>query len=636
MRIGEYAPGGLIDATRMSHTKQEVAVGNVGDLTDFAEFRTEISVLTSLGIGKPTIAGAMELARRNGTSIEEELLSSGWVKAENYYAGLARMLGLEFLDAIDADIVHDDDTLDSQLVNPKLIRLYSLPESRHAIIPQARQLVGLKERLDARPDLRSQMVITTPDAMRAAIWKRGEKRRVKQSTDTLFEQSPDMSARIVLLGKQGFFAGVGLTTIVIAMFFSSSVVFALHAFISAFYLAAMLIRFTALVNPGRRFSIRSTDEKTLPIYTVMVALYKEAAVAEQLVTSLKRLNWPASRLDIKLVCEADDLATIEALRRQDLGPQFEIVSVPAAAPRTKPKALNYALSSARGDLVAVYDAEDRPHPDQLIEAYATFAESPDDVVCLQAPLIIANGRDSWISAIFALEYSALFRMLLPMLARLRLPMPLGGTSNHFKTAVLKRTGGWDPYNVTEDADLGMRLYRSGYRCGVLSCYTLEDAPSTRKTWLHQRTRWFKGWLQTWLVLMRDPRRLSSEMGLAGFAVFQLLVAGMLLSALAHPWLFVFLATAVFDIFEANSTRSLAQSVLFAVDLCNVFTSYILFVFLGRARMTAWERRALGRRWVGMPLYWLMLSVAAWRAVLQLRTNPFFWDKTPHTPSRKPA
>jgi hypothetical protein len=136
--------------------------------------------------------------------------------------------------------------------------------------------------------------------------------------------------------------------------------------------------------------------------------------------------------------------------------------------------------------------------------------------------------------------------------------------------------------------------------------------------------------------MRDPGRLSSEMGLAGFAVFQLLIAGMLLSSLAHPWLFVFLATAVIDTVQANSTKGLAHSVLFAVDLCNVLMSYILFVFLGRAKMTDWERRALGRRWLGMPLYWLMLSLAAWRAVLQLRSNPFFWDKTPHTPSRKPS
>jgi cellulose synthase/poly-beta-1,6-N-acetylglucosamine synthase-like glycosyltransferase len=360
------------------------------------------------------------------------------------------------------------------------------------------------------------------------------------------------------------------------------------------------------------------------------------AVAEQLITCLKRLNWPVSKLDIKLVCEADDSETIAALKAQALGTQFEIIEVPPARPRTKPKALNYALASARGELLAVYDAEDRPHPDQLREAYATFRASPDDVVCLQAPLIIANARDSWISAAFALEYSALFRMLLPMLALMRLPMPLGGTSNHFKTSILKETGGWDPHNVTEDADLGMRLYRRGYRCGVLSSQTLEDAPVTAATWLHQRTRWFKGWLQTWLVLMRDPALLMREMGPAGFAVFQLLIAGMLLSALAHPWMLFFISAALLDLAERNSAKDLIHWILLAVDSCNVIASYVLFVLLGRKAMTRWERRALRLRWLALPLYWLMLSAAAWRAVWQLRSNPFFWDKTPHVPCRKPA
>ena len=491
MRIGEYAPGDAVGSAQ-SNTAASDTTGRGATAAGMEGFRDEVSVLMSLGIGKPTIAAAATIARRNGTSIEDELLAGGWVLAENYYAGLARMLGLAFLADIDADLVHDSDDLDSQLVAPKMLRLNYLRQSLHAIIPQARQLAALRARLDARADLREQMVVTTPQALRAAAWKRGEKRRVRQSVSTLFDRNPDMSARIVLEGKQGFVAGAGLMALVFAAMSNGVVLVALHAFISIFYLAAMSIRFAALLKPGPRFNIRETEAKTLPVYTVMIALYKEAAVAEQLVTSLNRLNWPPSRLDIKLVCEADDRETIEALQEQKLGPQFEIVEVPAAKPRTKPKALNYALTAARGELLAVYDAEDRPHPDQLREAFATFEKSAEDVVCLQAPLVIANGRDSWISAAFALEYSALFRMLLPMLARLRLPMPLGGTSNHFRTAVLKEAGGWDPHNVTEDADLGMRFYRRGYRCGVLSCQTLEDAPSTPKMWLHQRTRWFKG------------------------------------------------------------------------------------------------------------------------------------------------
>jgi cellulose synthase/poly-beta-1,6-N-acetylglucosamine synthase-like glycosyltransferase len=244
----------------------------------------------------------------------------------------------------------------------------------------------------------------------------------------------------------------------------------------------------------------------------MVALYREAAVAEQLISSLKRLDWPAVLLDIKLVCEADDHETITALNALALGPCFEIVEVPPCNPRTKPKALTYALAAARGEYLAIYDAEDRPHPQQLREAYARFQTSPAEVACLQAPLIITNAKESWISALFSLEYSGLFRGLLPMLAGSRMPLPLGGTSNHFRTETLLAVGGWDPFNVTEDADLGLRLYRLGYRADVIVRQTLEDAPTAIRVWMAQRSRWFKGWLQTWLVLMRHPRRLARQMG----------------------------------------------------------------------------------------------------------------------------
>lgn len=634
MRIGEYAPGGAINGARENHDRNTRTVSAAAEDDDL--YRAEARVLLELGIGKPMIAEAMTLARANGTSIEKQLLASGWLLPENYYAGLARMLRLDFIETLDAALIYDSDDLDSQLVEPKLLRLQSQPVNAHVIVPQARHIPALQARLAARPDLREQMKITTPAEMRRAIWARGAPRRVRQSVNTLFDNDPDLSARIVLLGKQGFVAGVAMTVLAMGLVTSSNALLLAHLFLSLFYLAAMLIRVMALARPAPRINLRSTDDDPLPVYTIMVGLYREASVAGQLAACLKRLNWPVCKLDIKLVCEADDHETIAALKAQDLGPHFEIVEVPPARPRTKPKALNYALASARGDYLAVYDAEDRPHPDQLREAYATFRRAPADVVCLQAPLIIANARDSWISTAFALEYSALFRMLLPALAMLRLPMPLGGTSNHFRTRVLREMGGWDPHNVTEDADLGMRLYRRGYRCGVLSSHTLEDAPSTAKTWLHQRTRWFKGWLQTWLVLMRDPARLAREMGLPGFIVFQLLIAGMLLSALAHPWLLVFIGSTIVDLIQQDTSKDPLHWMLFAMDSTNVIFSYVIFLLLGRKRMTRWERRALGWRWLALPLYWLMLSAAAWRAVWQLRSNPFFWEKTPHAPSRATA
>lgn len=636
MRAGEYAPGGAVVGDSVRSTIRAPSEQRCQTAGDGADFRDEVAVLLKLGIGKPTIARAAELARHNGTAIEDELLANGWINADSYYAALARMLQLPFLDQLDIRLIHDNEALDTQLTRPTMVRLHYMQQGMHAMVPQARQIAALNARFEAKPELRPQFVVTTPKALRAAVWNAGARRRINDSVNGLFERSPELSARIVLLGKQGFFAGVAITALVTGAIFNDAVVLALHGSISIFYLAAMMIRIVALTSRRHRFGNHAAPEGPLPVYTILIALYKEAAVASQLVASLRRLRWPASRLDIKLVCEADDHETIAALRAQELAPQFEIIEVPPAKPRTKPKALNYALAAARGELLAVYDAEDRPHPDQLREAHATFAASSKEIVCLQAPLVIANSGDSWISAAFALEYSALFRMLLPMLAHFRLPMPLGGTSNHFKTEALKEAGGWDPYNVTEDADLGMRLYRRGYRCGVLSCLTLEDAPSTPKMWIHQRTRWFKGWLQTWLVLMREPQKPMREMGLFGFAIFQLLIAGMLLSSLAHPWLFVFLASAAIDVIVGTTAKHPVEWILFGIDFCNVIFSYIIFVGLGRMKLDGSEQAAMGLRWTGLPLYWLMLSAAAWRAVLQLRTNPFFWDKTPHTPSKRRA
>ncbi|PZR44042.1 MAG: hypothetical protein DI537_61670, partial [Stutzerimonas stutzeri] len=251
---------------------------------------------------------------------------------------------------------------------------------------------------------------------------------------------------------------------------------------------------------------------------------------------------------IKLICEADDQETLDALALTRLGRQYEIVEVPPGRPRTKPKALTYALGAARGEYLVIYDAEDRVDPLQLEEAWRTFEAGPSDIACLQAPLVVTNARESWLSALFALEYAGLFRVLLPHLAAARLPVPLGGTSNHFRTRVLQQVGGWDPYNVTEDADLGLRLYRLGYRFGTLTRPTYEEAPIGRDAWLGQRTRWFKGWLQTWLVLMRHPSRLVSEMGLWPSLVFQVLIGGLILSSLAHPLIIAYLGLITWSLF----------------------------------------------------------------------------------------
>lgn len=591
----------------------------------------EWKFLKQLGFSKPFLAMLRERAEANDTTIETELLADGRIDHDAYYGALARILELPFLDKIDPATVTDKPGLDTQLLQPRMIRCY-LPDRAPAIaiVPSAREIAMEDARICALPSLRQRIVVTTPRAMREAVWRAGSARRVDAAAHELFDTRADMSARLVFSGSQGFLAGLVLTLLVVSFALApSSSLLIVHVVLTVCYFLAICMR--GLAGYAAPWILRPRPLRPagkLPIYTVMVALYREKEVAAQLIDRLDRLNWPRSRLDIKLLCEADDHETIEAFRKQNLRPEYEIVLVPDARPRTKPKALNYGLAGARGELVAIYDAEDRPHPDQLLEAYQKFQRVPDNIACLQAPLVVSNARESWLSALFALEYSGLFRRLLPLLGDLGMPMPLGGTSNHFKTAVLRSVGAWDPFNVTEDADLGLRLHRMGYRTEMITRPTLEDAPTEKKVWLGQRTRWLKGWMQTWLVVMRDPRRLTTELGAFGSIVFHVLITGMLLSALGHPLIIGFVAVAVWHFLHSVQATHLDQ-VLFAMDSFNTLASYAMFVMVGRKAMTRDERKRLGRKWTAVPLYWLMISYAAWNALVELKTKPFFWNKTPH-------
>ncbi|RCW27172.1 cellulose synthase/poly-beta-1,6-N-acetylglucosamine synthase-like glycosyltransferase [Ciceribacter lividus] len=635
MQAGEYRgePNG---ATRRVVTARPDGGKAAADAGVSHAFQTEARALRQLGFSKPFIKSMARRAHANGSTIEQELLAEGSVDEQTYYAAIARLLGLPFLEEISPDQVMDRPALDVLLQRPTLLRLHSPDKAPlTAIAPEARHLADLAERFVHHPTLRAALTVASASSIRRAVWQAGAARRVATVSNALFEETPQHSARIVMTGRQGFVAGAFLTGGVAALLLASGpVALALHVLLSSLYFAAMVLRLGALFHPRGRDILPEAliADGPLPIYSILVALYREAPIAGQLIAALERLDWPPSRLDIKLVCEADDHETIEAIRKLRPGSHMEIVVVPPGGPRTKPKALLYALAGTRGDYLAIYDAEDRPHPGQLKEAYARFQTAAPEVTCLQAPLIITNMRESCISTVFALEYAALFRGLLPLLARYRMPLPLGGTSNHFRTAALRAAGGWDPYNVTEDADLGMRLYRLGYRSETIRRHTFEDAPIRARVWLGQRTRWFKGWLQTWLVVMRDPGRARREMGTGAFVVFQLLIGGMLVSSLGHPAILVFFTTSAIAMLQSPAEHiHPLKNLLFGIDAMNIFGSYSIFLGLGVSAMIEYERRLLGWRWLAIPVYWMMVSYAAWRAAFELRERPFFWNKTPHEP-----
>ncbi|PTM97607.1 glycosyltransferase [Mycoplana dimorpha] len=641
MRLADYPDQSSISTAIPAAVERPPDGASATGATATASLRPDLleeaRLLRGLGFGKPLILEHTVRATRNGTSLEAELLASGMVQSDTYYEALAELLGLPFLRSIDEREVLDINEIDGQLVRPEMLRMtFRSRPPVTAVVPSTARIGQFRAALAREPKLRAHLVVATPQAVRSAVWRAGAPRRSRETVNRLFDEAPQHSARLTFWGRQGFHVGAGLTALLFtAALAPANTILALHLVLTPFFLATLGIRFWALVRPLRNGATPTAPVPTSPrpVYSVFVALYREAAVARQLVAVLDRLDWPRASLDIKLICEADDLETLEALRSLPLGPHYEIVEVPPGLPRTKPKALSYALPAARGEFLVIYDAEDRPHPGQLNEAWATFRSAPDQLACLQAPLVISNGSASWVSALFSLEYAGLFRRLLPFLAAGRLPMPLGGTSNHFRTAALKRSGGWDPFNVTEDADLGMRLHRMGYRSATLRLPTLEDAPEDLRTWTGQRTRWFKGWLQTWLVLMRRPGQLAGDMGLLPFAVLQVLIGGLLLSSLAHPLLMLYVG--YLGWLMAGDGPFVASGLaigLFAVDFVNIFGSYAVFIALGLMPMSRQERASVGWRWLLVGAYWLMMSVAAWLAVAELCRKPFFWNKTAHRPT----
>jgi cellulose synthase/poly-beta-1,6-N-acetylglucosamine synthase-like glycosyltransferase len=354
-------------------------------------------------------------------------------------------------------------------------------------------------------------------------------------------------------------------------------------------------------------------------------LRDEAHMVPQLANAMRALSYPPEKLDIKFVVESRSQPTLKAVISELRDPRFELVIVPDQVPRTKPKALNYALPLARGEFVVIYDAEDIPQHDQLRRAASIFYDQPG-LDCLQAELVIDNANENWLSALYSGEYSGLFGLQLPALARWKMPLPLGGTSNHFRLKSLREVGGWDAFNVTEDADLGIRLTRLRYRTGTFTSRTYEEAPITVGAWLSQRTRWMKGWMQTFIVHNRHPVQFLKDMGWRNFLVFQAFVGGMIISAPLHT---VFLSVLLMRIVLGQETG------LFPHEIWGYIQSGILIAGYGSALVVS----SMGLRRLGLsrliwyqlllPFYWALNSWAAILAVYELLTRPYFWAKTEH-------
>lgn len=451
----------------------------------------------------------------------------------------------------------------------------------------------------------------------------------------VMETRPDESAHTVFSPSQKAFGVCSvILVILLGVVWPVPTLIGLVALCSLAYLAVSVYRFrltfralgTHLEYDVTPEEIAALDERTLPIYTILVPLYKEAGIVPRLVRDMNALDYPRTRLDVKLLCEEDDVETIEKIRSMHLPPHFHLVVVPDSLPKTKPKACNYGLQLSKGKYCVIFDAEDRPDPDQLKKAYITFQRVDRNVACVQAKLNHFNQDQNMLTAWFANEYSMHFELILPAMGASESPIPLGGTSNHFVTSTLRELGAWDPFNVTEDADLGIRLHREGYRTAMIDSTTLEEANSVVPNWIRQRSRWNKGYYQTWLVHMRNPLRLLAQTGIKGFVSFNLTM-GSAFVLLLNPIFWTL--TTLYFFTQAGFIEQLFPSVIFYVASAMLFVGNFVFIYLNVAGSLQRGEFSITGTALLSPLYWGLMSLAAWKGFIQLFTNPFYWEKTEH-------
>ncbi|MEJ5299540.1 MAG: glycosyltransferase [Thermodesulforhabdaceae bacterium] len=453
----------------------------------------------------------------------------------------------------------------------------------------------------------------------------------------LFYRNPEESAIKVFSRNQVIAMGIFLYLVLIWCYLDiKSLVASIFGIIQTTF--SVLILFKTVLSlvgakheisePVSKEEVESLKDENLPVYTILVPVYKEPEVIGHLVKALKAMDYPPNKLDIILLLEEDDKATLEAAKKAKPPGNWRFLIIPHAIPKTKPKACNYGLFFARGTYLTIYDAEDIPDPDQLKKAIVGFSKNDPSCICIQAALNYFNATENFITRMFTLEYSYWFDYLLPGLDRLKLPIPLGGTSNHFKVEYLRLLGGWDPFNVTEDADLGIRATAHGMTVGVINSTTYEEANSRYWNWIRQRSRWIKGYMQTSLVYNRHPLRMLKTLGFTKWMSFQLFVTGTPLMFLSVPivWsVFIYwicTQTKIFDPF--------LPPIIVYWGLFNLLGGNFLGVYLNMIAVFRRKLHHLMPYSLINPFYWLFFhSLAAYKALWQLFSKPFYWEKTQH-------
>jgi len=592
----------------------------------------------------PQLDEAVDLAEKWNVRLGDAFLSRNWIDPRLYYETYAQNFDLPFVDLVrdppdlELLVASDSDVYARRLTMPwrrrdgRVVIATAEPGPETVLFARLHWGAAIEFVVVSKFDI----IFTIHTAFADAL--------SHHAVFELVELDPGLSAQQVFTTPQVNTFYLLLTAFLIGLAVSPiETLITLNLVISLFYLGSFVFKgILVSVGGGRSTAIddtiaieaRALREEDLPVFTVLVPMFHEAKMLPSIARALRELDYPLGKLDIKIVLEANDRDTIEAARSHGLEGVFDIIVVPPSNPQTKPKACNFALRFARGEYLVIYDAEDRPEPDQLRKVVATFRRAPPNTACLQCRLNYYNAGENWLTRMFTLDYALWFDQMLPGLERLRMPIPLGGTSNHFKTAVLRELHGWDPFNVTEDADLGMRLGQKGYRVSVVDSTTFEEACCCTGQWIRQRSRWMKGYMQTLLVHTRRPLHLMRGAGPLGFLGFIFFIGGTVLAGLVNP---IFWAIyLVWLIAAATGFDPVFPQFLLFISLFNLLAGNGAFTYLS---MLAPIRRG----WLDLiPYsltvfgYWVLISIAAYKGLWQLIYDPFYWEKTQHGVSRHPA
>lgn len=396
----------------------------------------------------------------------------------------------------------------------------------------------------------------------------------------------------------------------------------------------VILAIGAIRNPGEEHideaMIEALKDADWPPYTILCPLYKEAQVVAQFVKSMRAIDYPANKLQILFLTEEDDVETRKAILALHLPPHFEVLTVPDGSPRTKPRACNYGLVEATGQYVVIYDAEDAPDPLQLKKAMLTFANHGPELACVQAKLNFYNPRQNLLTRWFTAEYSLWFDLILPGLQKMKLAIPLGGTSNHFPSQTLRALGGWDAFNVTEDCDLGLRLSWFRLNTIVVDSTTYEEANSNVKNWIRQRSRWIKGYMQTYLVHMREPMHYIRYKRLRELFSLQVVIGGKTAIMLINPLMWLLLALSLlFRQQVASAFGTLFPAPILFIGIITLFLGNFFYGFIYLLGCMKREQFSLVKWMLLIPAYWFLASVAAYMALYELFTRPHYWQKTVH-------